>query len=132
MKKLILILTISLACSVNAFAGHGVERGLVKIEDKGLLKDFVASFLAKKLSACAQGSLDEVFQVLSVVMRKHKVDNGIIDYYYDVKLAQVGATPELGNEIAVTVADYDYSNWEKYEEKLSSEISYDKLGFCRN
>lgn len=86
MKKLILILTISLYYSVNAFAGHGVERGVAKLDDAGLLNGVISEYLSKRLAVCASGATNEVFNVLDVKLTRDRVDNGIIDDYYTVDL----------------------------------------------
>lgn len=130
MKKLILILTISLACSMNAFAGHGVERGLVNVDDKGLLDKVISLFISKKLAACSQGVTGETFSILNLKVKKDRVDNGIIDYYYTLDLGySVDGENMAGLE--VKLVDWSLSNYDTIDQKISFEISQDNSGLCK-
>ena len=132
MKKTILVSLFVVLNSLNAFAGHGVERGLVQINDGGKLETIITKFLSKKLKSCSLGIKDENFTVLSVVVTEDRVDNGITDLYYEINLSYGAVKNDvITNDITVKVLDSDFDNWKDYEEKLSSEISYDRNGHCK-
>lgn len=129
MKKLILILTLSLL-SAQSFAGHGVERGSVNIDDGGLVNRDISAYIAKRLAACSQGVAGELFSVLNMKVKKDKVDNGIIDYYYTVDVGySVNGEAMAGLEIKLI--DWSLSNYDTIEQKISFEVSQDHSGLCK-
>lgn len=129
MKKLLLILTLSLM-SAQSFAGHGVERGLVSVDDRGLLSRVISEYISKRLSSCSQGLIGEVFSVLNLKVRKDVVDNGIVDYYYTVDLGySVNGENMAGLE--VKLIDWSLSNYDTIEQKISFEVSQDNSGLCK-
>lgn len=129
MKKLILILTLSLL-SAQSFAGHGVERGLVKIEDGGLINREISEFMSHKLTGCASGVANEAFNVMNVKLKKDVVDNGIVDYYYTVDLGySVNGENMAGLE--VKIIDWSLSNYDSIDQKISFEVSQDNSGLCK-
>ena len=130
MKKLILILTITLSCSMSAFAGHGVERGLVKIDNGGLLGSEITSFISRKLMACASGVANEVFNVMKVKLKKDVVDNGIVDYYYTVDLGYLVNGENMAG-LEVKIIDWSLSNYDSIDQKISFEVSQDNSGLCK-
>lgn len=129
MKKLVLFLTLSLL-SAQSFAGHGVERGLVNLENAGALNKVISTFISKKLSSCSQGVAEEVFSVMQIQVNKHKVDNGVIDYYYTISLGY-SVNGEAMGALEVKLVDWDYSNYETIDQKISFEVSQDHTGLCK-
>jgi hypothetical protein len=129
MKKIILILTLSLL-SAQSFAGHGVERGLVNIDDGGLVNRVISAYMSKRLSACSQGVAGELFSVLNLKVKKDKVDNGVIDYYYTVDVGY-SVNGEAMAGLEVKLIDWDYSNYDSIEQKISFEVSQDHSGLCK-
>ena len=133
MKKTVLVALFSLLMSASSIAGHGVERGFVKIDDGGKLETNISKFLSKKLKSCSLGLSSEVFTVESVQVTEDRVDNGITDLYYEVSLSYDAERNDIiKNDITVKIVDSAFHNWSDYEEKLTSEISFDRNGFCKN
>ena len=132
MKKTFLSAMIGLIVSTNAFADHGVERGLVKIEGASSLKTEIVEFLQKKLRACVLGNNNtDFFKLEKLNVREDRVDNGIIDYYYTLDFSyDATRNDQTSNAISVKVLDSKFDNWREYEEKLSFEIAYDRHKFC--
>lgn len=129
MKKFILILTLSLL-SVQSFAGHGVERGLVKVEDGGLVNREISAYISKRLAVCSQGVAGEVFSILNIKLKKDKVDNGVVDDYYTVDVGYyVNGEAMAGLEIKLI--DWSISNYDTIEQKISFEVSQDHSGLCK-
>lgn len=127
MKYLVLL---TLVFSLNSFAsGNGVERGSAMINTNGVLNNEIVKYLGKQLQKCAPYSNDS-FIIKSVKEESLRVDQGIIDLYYNVDLVQKNSKGEKVNEIHVRVLDSDFDNWRNYEEKLSIEVFKDKNNLC--
>lgn len=132
MKKIGLIVGMLFLIVSNSYAGHGVERGMVEIKDQGKLESIISKFLSKHLRSCALGIQNESFTVESVKVENVRVDQGIIDTYYTIDLSYDAFRNDvISNDITVKVLDSDFDNWRDYEEKLSSEISFDRNGLCK-
>ncbi len=132
MKKTSLVIFFTLFTTVNAFAGHGVERGLVKINDAGKLETIISKFISKKLKSCSLGLSNELFTVENVKITRDRVDNGITDLYYEIDLSYDAERNDvITNDITIKVLDSDFHNWRDYEEKLTFEVTADANNFCK-
>lgn len=129
MKKLILILTLSLL-SLQSFAGHGVERGLVNVDDRGLLDRVISGYISQRLAICSLGVAGEKFSVLDLKIKKHKVDQGIIDTYYTIAIGYSVNEENLG-ALEIKLTDWDFNNYKTLDEKIAFEVSQDHTGLCR-
>jgi hypothetical protein len=129
MKKLITFLTLSLL-SVQSFAGHGVERGLVNIDDGGLVNRVISAYISKRLTACSQGVAGELFSILNIKLKKDVIDNGIVDDYYTVDVGySVNGEAMAGLEIKLV--EWALNNYDTIEQKISFEVSQDQSGLCK-
>ena len=129
MKKLILILTLSLL-SAQSFAGHGVERGLVNIDDGGLVNRVISAYISKRLTACSQGVAGELFTIMNIKLKKDKVDNGVVDDYYTVDVGYY-VNGEAMASLEIKLIDWSISNYDTIEQKISFEVSQDHSGLCK-
>lgn len=129
MKKLILILTLSLL-SVQSFAGHGVERGLVNVDDRGLLDRVISGYISKRLAICSQGVAGEKFSVMKLEVKKHRVDTGILDVYYTIAIGYSVNEENLG-ALEIKLIDWDYNNYDTLDQKIAFEVSQDHTGLCK-
>lgn len=111
-------------------AGNGVERGKVILNNSNEINPEISKFIEKQLSKCVVGAQANVFNVKNLEERKERVDQGITDIYYSLKLLQNSESGKLINELEIEVLDSDFSNWRHYEEKLSLDIKSDMNKTC--
>jgi hypothetical protein len=119
--------------SDNALAGNGVERGSVMIKNSkeiDAMNPEILKFLSKKLVRCSNTIQSDYFEVSEISLRREKIDQGIIDYFYKIKLNHISKNAESLNRITVEILDSDFHNWRDYEEKLSLEILNDQNNQC--
>lgn len=129
MKFLSLFFTLLL--SLNLYAGHGVERGSIRIDDNKNIRPEIKRFIEKQLERCTNGEKDETFNLDKLEVNEYRVDQGIIDVEYHLQFTYDAVRNDvLTNTIKVKILDSDFDNWRDYEEKLSLEITYDQNNFC--
>jgi hypothetical protein len=117
--------------SFNAFAGHGVERGNIKINDSLGINSEIISFMETKLQRCTLSDRNEEMKIEKVETKEIRVDQGIIDVEYNFVISyDVVRNDVNSNTIKVKVVDSDYDNWRNYSDKLSLDITYDQNNFC--
>ena len=135
-STIFMLLTFSLIIlSSTASAGNGVERGSVMIKASGEetnISPEILKFLSKKLARCSSVNRSEYFEVSEVSIRREKIDQGIIDYFYKIELNHISENAESLNKVTVEILDSDFHNWRDYEEKLSLEILNDQNKQCLN
>lgn len=129
MKTLLSFALISLLLG-NTHAGNGVERGRIIVSNNFDLKPVIANYLESKLSTCSIGLIGESFKVDSLTVKKDRVDQGIVDLYYKMDVTHLDQNGISLNKLSVEIEDSDYSNWRRYEEKLSFEILNDENNHC--
>ncbi len=132
MKSKIAVIFSILIFSLSAFAGNGVERGSVMIKpmNQSPFNDEILKFLKKTLVRCSNNDKLEYFEISEVTLRKERIDQGIVDLFYKIKLNHVGLGEDSINTLVVEVLDSDFHNWRDYEEKLSLEILNDQNNKC--
>lgn len=111
-------------------AGNGVERGRVILNNSDEMNPEISRFIEKQLGKCVVGSKANIFNIHKIEERKERVDQGIIDIYYNLKLLQNNDSGKLINELEIEVLDSDFNNWRHYEEKLSIDIKSDMNKTC--
>ena len=117
--------------SFNAMAGHGVERGGIKINDSKDINPEIIRFMEKNLEKCTLGDRDEEMNIEKIETNEIRVDQGIIDVEYNFVISYDAVRNDVNsNTIKVKVVDSDYDNWRNYDEKLSLDITYDQNNFC--
>lgn len=129
MKKLLAVLLL-LSLSSGAFAGNGVERGSVKINDNGAVIPEISNYIAKRMEKCGIDRNQNLFEISNIDLRRHKVDQGIIDIYYQIELNHFDQSGTVVNILTIELLDSDFHNWRHYEEKLSLEILSDQNKLC--
>lgn len=129
MKKLLAALLL-LSLSSGAFAGNGVERGSVKINDNGAVIPEISNYIAKRMEKCGIDRNQNLFEISNIDLRRHKVDQGIIDIYYQIELNHFDQSGTVVNILTIELLDSDFHNWRHYEEKLSLEILSDQNKLC--
>lgn len=127
MKYLILILTFF---STLSFAGNGVERGSVMIEGASNINPEIKRYVGKVLLKCTNDSEGDHFEVEELTTRKERIDQGIIDVFYKIKLKHIANKKIILNSITIEILDSDFHNWRNYEEKLSYEVINDQNKRC--
>lgn len=127
MKIIVIFLAI---LSFSASAGNGVERGSVMIRGNSELSPEIKSYVAKVLSRCSSNLEEEHFQIADVSTLYQKIDQGITDVFYRIKLNHHSEKKELLNTVTLEILDSDFDNWRDYEEKLSFEIIKDQNKRC--
>ena len=133
MKYLILIklsITLSYLLSSTVIAGNGVERGRILFSGHHSIKAEIRDYISKKLSNCLQDMNTEYLAVSDMKVIEDEIDQGITDLYYTIDLLQHNSSGEILNEISIEVEDADYSNWRKYEERLSIKYLRDTHKLC--
>ncbi len=128
--KLVFGLVLSVFFLGQVHAGNGVERGRVILNNSNEMNPEISKFIEKQLGKCVVGSKTNIFNVQKVEERKDRVDQGIIDIYYNLKLLQNNDSGKLINELEIEVLDSDFNNWRHYEEKLSIDIKSDMNKTC--
>lgn len=128
--KNILILLFALTFSINSHAGNGVERGSVKIEGTSGIQTEIGEYLSKELVRCSSLNEKELFQVENLSERRDRIDNGITDIYYKIKIQHLDKNRAIINNLTIEILDSDFHNWRHYEEKLSLEIIADQNQMC--
>ncbi|EPZ49600.1 hypothetical protein M902_0906 [Bacteriovorax sp. BAL6_X] len=126
MKKLISLLLICL----TTYAGNGVERGRVILTGQFNIQKEIRSYLSKELTKCSLGLTQERFDIKNIAITKDEVDQGITDFYYKIELTHFDNIGNNLNDIKIEIEDADYSNWRRYEEKLSIQLLSDVRGNC--
>ena len=129
MKKLYFFLLLITLVS-QALAGNGVERGSVKINDKGLIIPEISEYLKKSLFKCGLETIQNTFEISKISEHRERVDQGIIDIYYQIELNHLDQSGSLVNNITLELLDSDFHNWRHYEEKLRLEILNDQKQLC--
>lgn len=129
MKSLSIFLLLAVTISTS-FAGNGVERGRLINQSGFGLKAEIESYLHKKLKNCALESSADSFVVDSIELKKDEVDQGIVDLYYRMDITHKNKSGRKVNDLSIELEDSDYSNWRKYEEKLSIEVLKDTNKLC--
>lgn len=127
--KVFLLITMLLPLVSNA--GNGVERGRVVLGRDFHLDKEIKSYIGKKMVKCTKDISNDYFLVKNVEIEEDNVDQGITDLYYTVEMEHKNKLGKTLNKVAVEVEDADYSNWRKYEEKLSLKFLVDKNKLCR-
>ena len=115
---------------LNSSAGNGVERGRVVLGRELSLDVEITKYIGKKMVRCTRDIKSDYFVVNKVKIEEDEVDQGIVDLYYTVDLDHKNKKGQLINKVSVEVEDADYSNWRKYEEKLSLKLLRDKNKLC--
>jgi len=120
-----------LLLSFEAMAGHGVERGSIKINDSKGINSEIISFIETRLQRCTLGDRDEEMNIEKIETKEIPVDQGIIDVEYNFVISYDAVRNDVNsNTIKVKVLDSDFDNWRNYSEKLSLDITYDQNNFC--
>jgi len=128
---LILQLFIVFIYSISTNAGNGVERGRIVLNRDIFLEKEIHNYLDKKISNCLINNTSDYFVVNKISILEDEVDQGIVDLYYTIELQHKDKSGNIVNNVEVEVEDADYSNWRKYEEKLSLKLIRDKNKLCR-
>lgn len=131
MKNLYFLLLLVTLCS-QAFAGNGVERGSIKINDNGAVIPEISEYLQKSLLKCGLKKGHNTFEIAGIDQRRDRVDQGIIDIYYQIEFNHFDQSGLLVNHLTIELLDSDFHNWRHYEEKLSLEILNDKNQLCNS
>lgn len=113
-----------LMVSTQAFGAVNLD-----LNNNKLSRD-LTEYLAKRLAVCSQGVAEEKFTVYNIESTFDVVDNGIVDYYYTVDIGYSVNNENLG-ALEVKMIDWDYSNYETMEQKVSFEISQDHTHLCK-
>lgn len=113
-----------LMVSTQAFGAVNLD-----LNNNKLSRD-LTEYLAKRLAVCSQGVAEEKFTVYNIESTFDVVDNGIVDYYYTVDIGYSVNNENLG-ALEVKMIDWDYSNYETMEQKVSFEISQDQSSLCK-
>jgi len=129
MKKTFIIA--SLIVSSIAWAGNGVERGLIRLPDNAKLSSEVKDYLSRMLGQCIHQSESELFKVSHYELQLDRVDQGIIDEYHTFVIAQLSPSGEVLNQIEMKLLDASFSNYRHYDERLSIEKLNDRQKTCR-
>lgn len=128
MNKIITLILLSV--SISSFAGNGVERGSITVLNNFNLDRNIQNYLHKGLQNCAPSIERGTFKVKDLRVFADDIDQGITDYYYSIDLVHENNFGVVINEVSVEVEDSDYSNYRKYEERLSLKLIKDKNNFC--
>lgn len=118
------VIALVMLVSAQAFGSVNLDLGSNKMDRE------VAGYLAKRLEACSQGVAQEVFSVLKLDVKKHVVDNGVVDYYYTVDVGYAVNGEAMG-ALEVKMVDWSLSNYDTIEQKISFEVSQDHTGLCK-
>jgi len=96
----------------------------------GFLEKVFSLLISRRLEESSQGVAGETFSILNLKVKKDRVDNGIIDYYYTLDLGySVNGENMAGLE--VKLVDWSLSNYDTIDQKISFEISQDNSGLCK-
>lgn len=128
--KFVFSLVLALLFISQISAGNGVERGRVILNHSNEMSPEISKFIEKQLGKCVVGAKTNIFNVQKVEERTDRIDQGIIDVYYNLQLSQKTETGKLINELEIEVLDSDFDNWRHYEEKLSLDIKSDMNKKC--
>ena len=128
--KIFLILALVMSFSSPLWAGNGVERGSVMINTSSEINSEIQNYLGKELRKCSDSKKKNSFSIMSISLRRHKVDQGITDLYYRIHLIHQDHAGRYLNDLTIEVLDSDFHNWRQYEEKLSMEIINDQNNMC--
>lgn len=118
------VIALVMMVSAQAFGSVNLDLG-----DNKLSRD-LTDYLAKRLAVCSQGVAQESFVVYKIDAKKHVVDNGVVDTYYTIDLGYIVGGENLAG-LEVKLIDWDYSNYETMEQKVSFEISQDHSSLCK-
>lgn len=131
MKSLVFLGLISLTISLSTSAGNGVERGRLILSENQYLGKEIKNFISKRMVRCINNVKTDYLQVKEISIEEDEVDQGIVDLYYTVDMLHKNSKGKVLNEVSVEIEDADYSNWRKYEEKLSIKVLKDTNQLCR-
>jgi len=130
--KLLAVLAILISMtSLSSMAGNGVERGRLIVGEQHFLGTEIKNFISKKMVHCLENTKKDYLQVKGISIEEDEVDQGIVDLYYTVDMLHKNEKGNILNEVSVEIEDADYSNWKKYEEKLSIKVLKDTNQLCR-
>lgn len=118
--------------AAQSFAGNGVERGSVMIQGITPENEEITQYLKKELGQCSTLDQGDYFKIHKISQRRERVDQGIIDIYYQINLDHLNSDNQFVNQITVEILDSDFHNWRHYEEKLSIEYLQDNNNLCKN
>lgn len=118
------LIAMVLMISTQAMAAVNLDLGNNKLDRE------IAGYLARRLEVCSQGVAEEKFTVMNLEVRKHKVDQGIIDTYYTIAIGYTVNEENLG-ALEVKLTDWDFHNYTTLDEKIAFEISQDHTGLCK-
>lgn len=130
--KLLMNLLLFICVGQAALAGNGVERGSVMIQTKSEVSSEITNFLAKKIDSCFVTQKQNLtFVVNELTLNRVRIDQGIIDIYYQFDGTIVNGNNVVLENVKVEILDSDFHNWRNYEEKLTIESTSNNIKNCQ-